>query len=448
MSDVRSAGAIVSAMVPLCLRLVPNFRSCADGVIALPAVALLVLLAWKLLGWLHHVYHLGTNTTVITDISVSTLALVTAAFVPLLASALLGFFRRIYLPVRMVLTALAATAAPLFILGIELGVFHWVITEPVYIPFTGIEISTANAVFRLLVVVAFATVLYFLVLDVNFTSLHRYYRKKLGEAYLIQPAGLSQRTGQRVLSPSAAPEAATLQPATFHPLRPFDSNVSLPLSDAKDPRAPYHLINCALNVPGSRNQAMQGRLTDFFVFSKDFCGSPLIDYRPTEEWEKLDRNLDLGAAMAISGAAAGPQMGLGTMRHASFWLALLNIRLNYWLPNPGKGKGRVATPTLHHLFAEMFGWANENGRFVNLSDGGHIENLGVYELLRRRCKFIVAVDGEQDSQMTFHALTTLQRVAYIDLGVKIDINLDDLRLDNRGMTRSHFHCARTTPPFR
>jgi hypothetical protein len=191
---------------------------------------------------------------------------------------------------------------------------------------------------------------------------------------------------------------------------------------------------------------MQGRLTDFFLFSRAFCGSPLIDYRPTTEWEELDPNLDVGAAMAISGAAAAPQMGLGTVRHGGFWLALLNIRLSYWLRSGAKGKGRVATPTLHHLFAEMFGWANENGRFINLSDGGHIENLGVYELLRRRCKFIIAVDGEQDPQMTFHALTTLQRLAHIDLGVKIDINLDNLRLNERGMTRSHFSFCRIAYP--
>jgi hypothetical protein len=439
--------AIVSVMVPLCLRLFSNFRTHADALIVLPAIALFTLVAWKLLGWLHHLYRLGTNADLLADISVSTFALVTAAIVPLLAAGLLGFFRRIYLPVRVVLTMFAATAAPLFILGIELAVFHWMTTEPIHMPFTGIEISTTNAVFSLTVAVAFATALYFLVLDVNFTSLHRHYRKKLGEAYLIQPAGSSERTtDRRLLSPSTAPAAATPQRTALHLFSPFNSNVFLRLSVAKDPRAPYHLINCALNVPGSRNQAMQGRLTDFFVFSQAFCGSPLIGYHPMREWEEFDPNLDLGAVMAISGAAAAPQMGLGTMRHMSFWLALLNIRLSYWLRRPGKGKGRVATPTLHHLLAEMFGRANENGSFVNLSDGGHIENLGVYELLRRRCKFIVAVDGEQDAEMTFHALTTLQRLAYIDLGVKIDINLGDLRLDDRGMTRSHFSFCRIAYP--
>jgi hypothetical protein len=89
---------------------------------------------------------------------------------------------------------------------------------------------------------------------------------------------------------------------------------------------------------------------------------------------------------------------------------------------------------------------DENGHFLNVSDGGHIENLGVYELLRRRCKYIVAIDGEQDPKMTFHAFTTLQRLAFIDLGVTIDIDLDDLRLNARGLTRSHFSFCRIGYP--
>ena len=94
----------------------------------------------------------------------------------------------------------------------------------------------------------------------------------------------------------------------------------------------------------------------------------------------------------------------------------------------------------------MLGWIDEKAAWLYLSDGGHIENLGVYELLRRRCKYIVAVDGEQDERMTFGALTTLQRLAAIDLGVKIDINLDDLRLNAQGYSRSHFRFCRISYP--
>jgi hypothetical protein len=83
---------------------------------------------------------------------------------------------------------------------------------------------------------------------------------------------------------------------------------------------------------------------------------------------------------------------------------------------------------------------------AGFSDGGHIENLGVYELLRRRCKFIVAIDGEQDAKMTFHGLTTLQRLAYIDLGVTIDVGLDALRPSYTGLSHSHFAFCRIHYP--
>jgi hypothetical protein len=140
-------------------------------------------------------------------------------------------------------------------------------------------------------------------------------------------------------------------------------------------------------------------------------------------------------------------MGLGTMKRFSFWIALLNVRLGLWVRKPG-GKGWLfgGAPGLAFLFKEMLGTMDEDLPWLNLSDGGHIENLGVYELLRRRCKYIVAIDGEQDPNMTFHALTTLQRLAAIDLGVRIDIDLDDLRLNAEGLSRSHFRFCRIRYP--
>src|SRR5262245_36495135 len=51
-----------------------------------------------------------------------------------------------------------------------------------------------------------------------------------------------------------------------------------------------------------------------------------------------------------------------------------------------------------------------------------------------------------DPNMTFHALTTLRRLAAIDLGVKIDIDLDDLQLDGRRPSRSHFRFCRIRYP--
>jgi hypothetical protein len=191
---------------------------------------------------------------------------------------------------------------------------------------------------------------------------------------------------------------------------------------------------------------MQGRLTDFFLFSQAFSGSSLLGYKPTIAWEASDPHLDLGTAMAISGAAASPQMGTGPIARARVWLALFNVRLGYWLRQPDVRPSNWLRPDIRYLLKEMSGWMDERSRYVNLSDGGHIENLAIYELLRRRCKFIVAIDGEQDARMTFHGLTTLQRLAAIDLGVQIDIDLDDLRLNDAGLSRSHFRFCRIRYP--
>lgn len=407
---------VASVAIPLALRFRRGAWDRADRWLAIPAAVLVAVIAWKLLSAFHALYAVGATQPPGGGLSISEITVIVAALVPLLAAGLVGFFASLPVPVRFALSVVAAIAAPVVILGANLAAYQWMATAP-----------WPRAI-MLLCAIVLATVFFFYILNINITSPHRHYRKKLGEAYLIQP--------------TANPPATDSQS-----LPPFASNVSLLLSKtiAKG-RSPYHLINCALNVPGSRDPAMQGRLTDFFVFSQAFCGSPLTRYAPTAQWEEHDPHLDVGTAMAISGAAAAPQMGLGTMRQLTFWLALLNIRLSYWLRNPLKGAAILSTPTLWHLFQEMFGFAHERGHFINLSDGGHAENLGVYELLRRRCKFIVAIDGEQDAQMTFHALTTLQRLAYIDLGVRIDINLDDLRLNARGMTRSHFCFCRIAYP--
>jgi hypothetical protein len=89
---------------------------------------------------------------------------------------------------------------------------------------------------------------------------------------------------------------------------------------------------------------------------------------------------------------------------------------------------------------------SEKTRYLNLSDGGHIENLGVYELLRRRCKFVVAVDGEADPQRSFGGLLTLTQLAKIDLGVTIEPDLADLRMERDGLGRAHFGLSRIDYP--
>ncbi len=400
---------VMVLIAPRLLRSGAKRQSFSDTALTSLGLLLAALLLWR--GLAHCHTFLASRTDGGFSVDHPTLLAFLGA-VPVLASALPALVGRFFKRTKIVLVILAAIAGPLFFFGLYLALYQW-------------SMAAEPNIWILAGVTAVLAAVYFGFLNINFTSPHRLYRNKLAEAFVIQPETDTQ--------------------AAY----PFRKAVSLPLSQigATSKRGPYPLINGALNVPDSANPAMQGRQTDFFLFSPAYCGSPLTNYRPTAEWEALDPHLDLATAMAISGAAAAPQMGLGTRRNLSFWLVLLNIRLGYWLRDPAKKTGRFGnSPGMFFLLKEMLGTMDEKSQFLIVSDGGHIENLGVYELLRRRCKFIVAIDGEQDERMTFAALTTLQRLASIDLGVKIDIDLDDLRLDEKGLSRSHFRFCRIAYP--
>ena len=98
---------------------------------------------------------------------------------------------------------------------------------------------------------------------------------------------------------------------------------------------------------------------------------------------------------------------------------------------------RLPVPPVY-LWKEAIGRVNAKGTYVNLSDGGHIENLGVYELLRRRCKYIIAVDAGTDKDFEFGSLVKLIRFARIDMGIDIEIELNDLRQDPDGFNHNHW----------
>jgi hypothetical protein len=68
---------------------------------------------------------------------------------------------------------------------------------------------------------------------------------------------------------------------------------------------------------------------------------------------------------------------------------------------------------------EGFGLTDDTSRYVLLSDGGHFDNLGLYEMVLRRCRFIVVVDASQDENATFDDIGATVRKIRIDLGIDI-----------------------------
>jgi hypothetical protein len=262
--------------------------------------------------------------------------------------------------------------------------------------------------FGLFVALLIGAGLYSLFVNVNLTSLHRFYRNRLAETYLLR---YKNPGGVQVVDP---------QPLSK-------------LREETNATAPYHLLNGALNLPHSQIAELRGRDCDLFLFSKHFCGSPVAGYHKTTDWEAADAHLDLGTAMAISGAAAAPQMGMGSIRGASFLLTMLNVRLGYWLRKP---LGRLSTswvsrmlmaPGPGYLLSEALNRMSLDAAYLNISDGGHVENLGLYELLRRRCRFIIAIDGECDPGLDCPSLMRLQQFAAVDMNVRIEMDVTRLR---------------------
>ncbi|RMD96580.1 MAG: hypothetical protein D6814_11125 [Calditrichaeota bacterium] len=266
-----------------------------------------------------------------------------------------------------------------------------------------------------------ATALLFLyvrwAMDVNATSVHSFYRDRLSKAFLF----FVNQAGDQII--------------------PNDAQ-SLTSLSGPNTRAPYHLLNVTLNLQGSDDPNLRGRDADFFIFSKHFSGGFRTGFCPTPDLEKVDPHLNLATAMAISGAAVAPNSGSTTIKPLVFILTLLNLRLGYWVPNPmvmAKSKKlflkRVKT---EYLLKELFSRVNEDSWFVNVTDGGHLENLGIYELLRRRCRLIIASDAEADVNLEFGGLSKLIRYARIDLAIEIDINLDEIRKGKNGLSQQHW----------
>jgi hypothetical protein len=257
----------------------------------------------------------------------------------------------------------------------------------------------------------------FLLLNINLTSPHALYRDQLAKTFVAH------------FEKDEIPK----------PLQALNSSGL----------APYHLINAAINLPSSESAALRDRKCDFFLMSKHWCGSPATGYAPTTDWRMNGNAPDLASAMAISGAAVSSRMGLGTLPTLSALLTFFNVRLGFWIANPRKKTFPPARiPGFRCLLREMFGYSmSENDVWLNLSDGGHIENMGIYELLRRRCKFIICVDGEADPGFTFPGLMTLVRHARIDFGVEIDAQLQDIRPSPAtGLSQSHWGLFRVRYP--
>lgn len=273
--------------------------------------------------------------------------------------------------------------------------------------------------------------------NINLFSLHHFYRNRLVRAYL----------------------GATNNERHPHPFTGFDEADDFPIKDLK--QRPYHIINTALNFTNGKKLGYQDRKSSSFIFSPLYCGFSEIDdqnksiyhyvnsseYGTNTHGDHKDGFL-LGSAVAISGAAANTMMGYHSSPALAFLLAVFNVRLGRWCANTKITTNHFYDPKqsdpwfgYYYLLSELFGYANTNQDFVQLSDGGHFENTGLYELVRRGCKHIVVCDAGADPDYSFEDLANAIRKCRTDFGVEIDINVDDLRLYDKEKRLSKLHYA-------
>jgi hypothetical protein len=342
------------------------------------------------------------------------------------------------------------TATPyVFMIGLFVGV-SWALDQ-VLSPNAGLPTRELCALAAAIAIVLAITV------DVNEFSMHHFYRNRLIRTYL----GASRTRRPHRLTGFDADDdlrLTSLRPVPEPGLRGSERPYT----------GPYPILNAALNLAHGDRLARQERKAASFIFTPRFCGydyRPARDeagqtqtgngdrlqgkpalrnagYRPTSLYAYPDGGVHLGTAMAISGAATAPNAGRYTSTPLAFLLTIFNVRLGWWMGNPRNDDSwRRSGPHggLRYFASELFGRATDRKKHVYLSDGGHFENLGIYELVRRHCSLIIACDAEEDAHSVFTGLGDAIRKCFIDFGVRIKVNLDDLRPDQHTrLSKKHF----------
>ncbi|KFI22490.1 patatin-like phospholipase family protein [Nitrosococcus oceani] len=237
--------------------------------------------------------------------------------------------------------------------------------------------------------------------NINYVSIHRYYRDRLMQTFM--------------------------PPVGFTDFR--EPNTCL-LKDIPQTKAPYQIINTMMMTWNSSTPALRIRGGDNFIFTPLFCGAPSTGYVPSAQY--LGGTMDLSTAFSISGAAIDPNTGVTRSRPLSFMMTLLNLRIGYWVRNPKRPANRIKGWSRPYWFVyslrEMLGLKMaENQMHVYLTDGGHFENLGLYELVRRRCRYIVLSDAAEDRAWKFDDLGNALEKIRVDFGVAIDIDTQMLQ---------------------
>ncbi len=259
--------------------------------------------------------------------------------------------------------------------------------------------------------------------DVTSLSLHPFFRQRLAAAFAVR-AVRRAGDGQVVAVPYEPAERTTL--SSYGRV-------------AEGVRFPRLVFAAAANLTGEGRTA-PGLNAVSYTMSADWTGGPDVGWVRTRDLEgsvppRFRRDLTVQGAVAVSGAAFASAMG-----RASRWYQVLfavsGARLGAWLPNPGflrraheaAGRGHWTHPwlprarRLPYLWREVFGSHPHRDPLLHVTDGGHYDNLGLVELLRRRCTRIFCVDATGDAPPSATALAQALTLAHQELGVRVELD--------------------------
>jgi len=277
-----------------------------------------------------------------------------------------------------------------------------------------------------------AIVLCWFFVDLTQWSLHPYYRRRLSRAFFVR-----RTTAQEQKDGAGAVREL-----------PFNEPLHLSTLDTKG-RFP-ELVVCAAANLSDEGLTPPGRNSASFTFSRMEIGGMAVGMLRTKTFETsvkgnndrpgtAARDVTLPAAVAMSGAAVSPSMGKHSIRALTFLLGLTNVRLGVWLPNPRwleelakhrRGATGHLRPPPWYLFHELLGRNKANHKYLYISDGGHFENLGLVELLRRGCTTIFCFDASGDSADSFNTLGEAVALARTEVQVDVEIEPEAIRPDS------------------
>ncbi len=253
--------------------------------------------------------------------------------------------------------------------------------------------------------------------DVNATSLHGFYRKKMEDEYVVQ-----ETSGELMHEMNTTKKGG-----------------------------PYHILCATLNL----FDAWPWRTTEYqsaytFYFSRFECGSQALPGRPASTDQYCGGQIDVATAAAISGAAFSPALLKNPLLFCM--TMLLNLRLGQWLPNPSKPE-MLAKPrkvTMINILRDFLPTIRapkgdkrpDKWNYCFVSDGGHNDNLAMSPLLFRQNRLVMLSDATQDPEFNFpDFLKALRR--YRSRG-----NMRFRKLDCWNDLREHSHECINLAPLR